>query len=61
MKGAPPLLMDLRDRSICLSYAKDVYIARVGAGLADVSEEFYRRVMAPHEDQKMKENGDVYQ
>lgn len=28
--------------------------------LADVAAEFYRRVMAPYEDMKMKENGDVY-
>ena len=27
--------------------------------LADVSEEFYRRVMAPYEDQKMAATGDV--
>ena len=28
--------------------------------LADVGEELYRRVMAPYEDKKCQENGDVY-
>jgi len=28
--------------------------------LADVSSEFYRRKMAPYEDMKREENGDVY-
>lgn len=28
--------------------------------LRDVGDEFYRRVMAPYEDEKMRENGDVY-
>ncbi len=28
--------------------------------LADVSDEFWRRVMLPYEDVKMAENGDVY-
>lgn len=29
--------------------------------LADVAAEFYRRMMAPYEDTKLKEHGDVYQ
>ena len=28
--------------------------------LANVSQEFYRRVVIPYEQEKMKENGDVY-
>ena len=28
--------------------------------LADVSSEYYRRVMVPYEDYKMAENGDAY-
>lgn len=39
------------------SYA--LYNAVVGA-LESAKLEFYRRVVAPYEDEKIKENGDVY-
>lgn len=32
----------------------------VRGALVNASDEFYRRVAAPYEDQKIKENGDVY-
>jgi len=35
-------------------------MSAIRAAMNDASDEFYRRVMAPYEDQKMKENGDVY-
>lgn len=31
------------------------------AAVIDAAEEYYRRVMAPYEDRKCKENGDVYE
>lgn len=40
------------------SYA---FLSSIGGVLADVRDEFYRRVVAPYEDSKAKENGDVYQ
>ena len=36
------------------------YNAIIGA-LECAKQEFYRRMVAPYEDQKMRENGDVYQ
>lgn len=35
-------------------------MSRWRAAVTDAAEEFYRRVMAPYEDRKAKENGDVY-
>lgn len=34
--------------------------AEIEAALQHVSKEFYRRVVAPYEDHKMVENGDVF-
>lgn len=34
--------------------------ANVEAALQNTSKEFYRRVTAPYEDQKIKENGDIF-
>lgn len=34
--------------------------AEVLGALEATKQEFYRRVVAPYEDQKMRENGDVY-
>jgi len=39
------------------NYAK---CALIRAVLADASDEFYRRLVAPYEDRKAEENGDVY-
>lgn len=50
---------------LCLDYIKDVgekyqtYNDIIGA-LEACKLEFYRRAIAPYEDQKIKENGDVY-
>jgi len=33
---------------------------RIRGTLTDVRDEFYRRVVAPYEDKKKEENGDVY-
>ena len=35
-------------------------MSRYRAALLDAAEEYYRRVMAPYEDEKRRENGDVY-
>ena len=35
-------------------------IADITGVLANVSEEFYRRIAAPYEDEKRAQNGDVY-
>lgn len=35
-------------------------LSRWRAAVTDAADEFYRRVMAPYEDQKASENGDVY-
>jgi hypothetical protein len=51
---------------IAISYAKahgfqswDV-LSDVDKALSGAAKEFYRRHTAPHEDRKIKENGDVY-
>ena len=44
----------IRDRGLRYQYLNDVIGALDGA-----SKEFYRRVVAPYEDTKIKENGDV--
>jgi hypothetical protein len=35
-------------------------MSAIRAAMEDASAEFYRRVMAPYEDEKIAENGDVY-
>lgn len=35
-------------------------LSRARASAQDASDEWYRRVMAPYEDSKRRENGDVY-
>lgn len=40
-----------------ISYAK---LSSVRAAAQDAADEWYRRVMAPYEDKKITENGDVY-
>lgn len=35
-------------------------VAGITGVLENVKQEFYRRVAGPYEDEKMKENGDVY-
>lgn len=42
-------------KGLCYVTINDILGALEGAKL-----EFYRRIAAPYEDQKMKENGDVY-
>lgn len=55
----------------CIARLVHAYLARKGAyryqdlndvmgALDGASKEFYRRVVAPYEDDKMRENGDVY-
>lgn len=39
--------------------AKYFHLNRALGVLTAIKDEFYRRVVAPHEDQKIKENGDV--
>ncbi len=36
-------------------------MSAIRAAMNDASDEFYRRVMAPYEDEKITENGDVYE
>lgn len=36
-------------------------LSAIRGAISDAAEEFYRRVMAPYEDQKIIENGDVYE
>ena len=45
----------LNDQGKCYGTMNDIFGALEGAKL-----EFYRRVAAPYEDEKIKENGDVY-
>lgn len=45
----------LNDKGLCYATINDILGALDGA-----SKEFYRRVAAPYEDEKIKENGDVY-
>lgn len=45
----------IHDRGLCYATINDVLGALSGA-----TQEFYRRVAAPYEDEKIKENGDVY-
>jgi hypothetical protein len=45
----------LKDNGLSYSTLNDILGALEGAKL-----EFYRRVVVPYEDQKKKENGDVY-
>jgi hypothetical protein len=49
-------------RIVAAKYANGGYEKRsTGAGvLQDAHDEYYRRVVAPYEDQKLQENGDVY-
>jgi hypothetical protein len=49
------IIFDYYNRYPCYSLINDVVGALEGAKL-----EFYRRVAAPYEDKKVKENGDVY-
>jgi hypothetical protein len=35
-------------------------IAEITGVLENVKQEFYRRIASPYEDEKIKENGDVY-
>lgn len=45
----------LRQHGLCYSTINDIIGALEGAKM-----EFYRRVAAPYEDQKITQNGDVY-
>ena len=50
---------------LCITYIKDngksyQYINDVVGALEGAKLEFYRRLAAPYEDSKIKENGDVY-
>lgn len=45
----------LRRLGLTYGHCNDIMGALEGA-----KQEFYRRVVAPYEDQKIKENGDVY-
>ena len=50
---------------ICINYiiangARYQQCNDVMGALSGVDKEFYRRLIAPYEDQKIKENGDVY-
>jgi hypothetical protein len=48
--------------AICDQYRRDHFadMAQVVAALECAKLEFYRRVVAPYEDKKMIENGDVF-
>jgi len=57
--------------NFCLTTIVQDYLKRVGKRYQNMNDiigalegckiEFYRRVVAPYEDTKIKENGDVYQ
>ncbi len=51
------IIMEFLDSQGKKSYAN---MSAIRGVLADVSTEFYRRVMAPYEDDKRALNGDVY-
>ena len=36
------------------------HVNEIMGAIEGVGKEFYRRIVAPYEDQKIKENGDVY-
>jgi len=46
----------MKNRNLCYATINDILGALSGA-----EKEFYRRIVAPYEDQKIKENGDVYE
>jgi len=65
LKSLPPEEVDGELNYVITKLLKEVYPLRyyhinkaIGV-LECVKQEYYRRVAAPYEDQKMKENGDV--
>ena len=60
--GSPGKLNYAITRLILLYAPKPNYseIATITGVLENVKQEYYRRLAAPYEDNKIKENGDVY-
>ena len=46
----------IKEKGLCYNTINDILGALSGATM-----EFYRRVVGPYEDQKIKENGDIYE
>lgn len=54
------LISDLAGKYVARKGLRYAVLAQVTAALNDAKAEFERRVVAPYEDTKRKENGDVY-
>ena len=54
------LITDLCDTFLATKGRKYEHVNSVIGALECAKQEFYRRIAAPYEDEKLQENGDVY-